>query len=79
MAIWNTLSHVDYITVYLKKLVSNLFHHGSALVETECMKRKTRLAIGRAPKHYNSIETFPYAIQKHLVMHQSNFTLKKPI
>ena len=27
----------------------------------------------------NSLKTFPYAIQKHLAMHQSDFTWKYPI
>ena len=29
-------------------------------------------AVGIAPKHNNSLRTFPYAIQKHLVMLQSD-------
>ena len=39
-----TLSPVAYITVDFKKLVSDLFHAGSAMVESECIKRKTRLS-----------------------------------
>ena len=35
-------------------------------------------AIRIAPKHNNSLETSPYAIQKHHVMHQSDFTLQIP-
>ena len=37
-----TFSPVDYITVDLKKLESNLFPAGSAVVQSECIKRKTR-------------------------------------
>ena len=32
--------------------------------------------IGIVPKYYNSLKTFPYAIQKHLSMHQSDFPCK---
>ena len=39
-----TLSIVAYITVDLKKLVSDLFHVGSALVESESIRNKTRLS-----------------------------------
>ena len=38
------LSPVAYIAVDFKKLVSDLFHAGSALVESECVKRETRLS-----------------------------------
>ena len=38
------LSPVACITVDLKKLVSDLFHVGSALVGSESIKRKTRLS-----------------------------------
>ena len=38
-----TLSPVVYITVDFKKLVNDLFHLGSTLVESECIKRKRRL------------------------------------
>ena len=61
------LSLVTYITVDFKKLTSDLSHAGSALVENECSKRKTRLQ--------NSPETFPYKVQKHLAIHQSDVTL----
>ena len=39
-----TLSPVAYMTVDFKVLVSDLFHAGSALVESECIKRKARLS-----------------------------------
>ena len=39
-----TLRPVAYIRVDFKKLVSDLFHAGSALVESESSKRKTRLS-----------------------------------
>ena len=39
-----TLSPVAYITVHFKKLVSDLFHAGSALVENQSYKRKMRLS-----------------------------------
>ena len=39
-----TLSPVGYMTVDFKKLVSDLFYAGSAIVEIECIKRKTRLS-----------------------------------
>ena len=39
-----TLSPVACITVHFKTLVSNLFHTGSALVESKSIKRKTRLS-----------------------------------
>ena len=38
-----TLSPVAYITVDFKKLIGDLFHAGSAFVESEFIKRKTRL------------------------------------
>ena len=38
-----TLSPVAYITVDFKKLVSDRFQAGSTVVESECIKRKTRL------------------------------------
>ena len=34
------LSLAAYITVDFKKLVGDLFHAGSSLVESECIKRK---------------------------------------
>ena len=39
-----TLSPVVYITFDFRKLVSDLFRPGSALVENRSIKRKTRLA-----------------------------------
>ena len=39
-----TLSSVAYITVDFKKFVSDLFRSPSALVESECIKRKTWLS-----------------------------------
>ena len=39
-----TLSPVAYITVDFKRLVSDLFHAGSALVGSKSIKRKTRLS-----------------------------------
>ena len=38
------LSPVAHITANLRPLVSDLFHADSALVESESMKRKTRLS-----------------------------------
>ena len=51
------------MTIDFEKLVSDLFHVHSTLVESECIKR-TNEAIGIAPKRNSSLETFPYAIQK---------------
>ena len=39
-----TLSPVTYIAVDFKKLANDLFYAGSALVEKECIKRKTKLS-----------------------------------
>ena len=39
-----TLSPVAYITVDFKKMTSDLFRAGSAVVWSECIKRKTRLS-----------------------------------
>ena len=39
-----SLSPVAYIRTDVKKLVSDLFHAGSALVESKSIKRKTRLS-----------------------------------
>ena len=39
-----TLNPVAYITVDLKKLASNLFLASSALVESQSIRRKTRLS-----------------------------------
>ena len=39
-----TLRPVAHITADFKKLVSDLFHSGSALAGSECIKRKTRLS-----------------------------------
>ena len=63
-----TLSPVACITIDVKKLVRNLFHNGSALVGRESIKRKTRLS------EYSPNITVA-SIQKHLAMHQSDFTL----
>ena len=38
----STLTPLAYITVDFKKLVSDLFHAGSALVGSRSIKRKTR-------------------------------------
>ena len=38
-----TLNPVFYVTADFKKFVSDLFHAGSTLVESESSKRKTRL------------------------------------
>ena len=47
-AIWTGIFYFKscsvHITVDFKKLVSDLFHAGSPLVESECIKRKTRLS-----------------------------------
>ena len=68
------LLYVSYIIVDLKKLVCDVFHAGSAGVESECIKRKSE-AIRISLKHKTSLETSPYAIQKHHAIHISNFTL----
>ena len=39
-----TLSPVAYISVDFKKLESDLFHAGSPVVQSKCIKRKTRLS-----------------------------------
>ena len=39
-----TLSLEAYVTVDFKKLVSDVFHAGSALAESESIKRKTKLS-----------------------------------
>ena len=44
MEIFTFKSPVAYITVDLKKLVSDLLHAGSALAESESFKRKTELS-----------------------------------
>ena len=67
------LSPVAYITVDFKKLESDLFHAG-----TKRMYQEKNEAIRIAPKHNNSLDTSPYAIQKHHAMHQSDFTLQIP-
>ena len=68
------LSPVAHIGLDFKKVVSDLFHFGRELMYQE--KNKT---IGIVPKQNNSLKTFPYAIQKHLVMHQSDITCKYPV
>ena len=69
------LSTVAYITV--GKLVSDLFQAGSTLVGSKSIKRASRLS--EKPRNItNSLETFPYAIQKYLALHQSNITLQTP-
>ena len=70
-----TSSLVTYITVDFQKLVSDLFH--TILIESECIKTKNE-ATRIAPKHNNSLETFPFAIQKIFAMHQSDLTLQIP-
>ena len=57
-----TLSPLAFITVYFKMLVSDLFHAGSALVESESIKSFKKQDIRIAPKHNNSLETFSYDI-----------------
>ena len=47
-----------------------------ALLWLEANQSRENVTIKIAPKHNNSLETFPYAIQKHLAMHQSDFTLQ---
>ena len=42
------------------------------------MYQEKNEAIRIAPKHNNSLETSPHAIQKHHAMHQSDFTLQIP-
>ena len=39
-----TVRPAAYVTVDFKKLASDRFHAGSTLVESECIKRKTRLS-----------------------------------
>ena len=46
------------ITVDFKKVASHLFYPGSTLLES--IKNE---AIRIAPKHNNSVKTFPYAIE----------------
>ena len=69
-----TLSHIAYITVDFKKLISDLYHAGYALTGKENIYQEKNEDIRIAPKHKNSLKTFPYATQKHLEMHQSDFT-----
>ena len=71
-----TLSLVAYVTVDFKKMVSDLFHAGSLWYKANVSREKRGYQI--APKHNNSLETSPYAIQKHHAMHQSDFTLQIP-
>ena len=70
-----TLSPVAYITVDFKKLVSisRWFRCGIKQMYQE-KNEATRIA----PKYNNSLQTSPYAIQKHHAMHQSDFTLQIP-
>ena len=39
-----TLSPVAYMTIDFKNLVNDLFHTGSAVVQSECIKRKAKLS-----------------------------------
>ena len=39
-----TLRHVAYIAIDFKMMVSDLFHAGSTLVESESIKRRTKLS-----------------------------------
>ena len=48
---------LSYITVDFKKVASDLFHAGSTLVESECMKRKRKLS---GPKRNNSLKAVQY-------------------
>ena len=56
-----TLSPVFYLTVDFKKVGSDLFHAGSTLVESKCIKRKT-YTTGKPPKHNNNLKTFSNGI-----------------
>ena len=58
-----TSSPVAYITADFKKVLSNLFHTGSILIERECIKSTEEQG------YWN-------VIQKHITMHQSDFTCK---
>ena len=72
-----TLRLVAYITVDFKKLVSDLFPCLFRFGRKRMHQEKNE-AIRIAPTHNNSLETFPYAIQKHLTLYQSDFTLQIP-
>ena len=72
---WKTLSPIFYVTADFKKVVSDLFHTGSTLAESECIKKKTGPS-EIVSKHRNSFQTFPYAINRNLAMYLSDFTCK---
>ena len=71
-----TLRPVAYITVDFKKLVSDVF----LLVPLWWKANVSREKRGyqNSPKHNNSLETSPCAIQKHHAVHQLHFTLQIP-
>ena len=68
-----TLRLEAYIIVEFKKLVSDISHAGSALIEADSREKRGNQ---NSPKYNNSLKTFPCAILKHLAMHQSEFILK---
>ena len=66
-------SHVAYIKELSKQPIPLWFRFGRQRIYHE-----KNGAIRIATKHNNSLKIFPYAIQKHLAMRQSDFTLQIP-
>ena len=61
-----TFSPIAYITEVCKRPISRWFLFGGQQIH-----QGKNEAIRIAPKHNNSLETFPYAIQKHLSCNES--------
>ena len=57
-------------------MVSDVFHVGSTLLDSESIYQEKSIDIRIIAKHDLSLKTFPYAIKKHLAMHQFDFTCK---
>ena len=57
-----TLSSIFHITVDFKKVVSDLFHSGSILAESECIKRKMR-GIHPSPYLANVEKPIPFRVK----------------
>ena len=55
-----TSSPVFHLTVDFKKVVSDLVHAGSTLVESKCIKIKRGIIM--VSKHNNSLKTYPIPI-----------------
>ena len=72
-----TLSPIAYITADFKKVVSDLFHPGCTLLESECIKRKMKLS--EQPRNITiALKSFHMQYRSTFAMHQSDFTLQIP-